>query len=198
MLYQSERRPIGGLIIKILLLTAFVGLALLFIVSFTVKGKWEIEESVRVDVPAERIYPLVSSVRAWELWSVWNQVDHPGLEREFKGAADGVGSSVEWDIGMISGTTRVFGVANNKQVSFSISFDQRQANAEGRVVLRVTGEGTEVFMRLWGDAGTDPWEKLALLHYRPRLEREVSQSLTRLRDKIEARYAEEQSGTTAP
>ena len=158
MLNKSEPVPLHRRILKALFVLAFAALVGVFVLAFTVPGRWEIEETVRVDVPPERIFPLVSSMRSWELWSVWNEVDDPGLTREFRGSVEGVGSEVDWDIGRVSGTTRVFSAAPPQQVSFSIGFDQRNASAEGRIVLRNDGTGTDVFWRMWGDAGNDPWQ----------------------------------------
>ena len=161
----------------------------LFVLAFTVDGKWDVEESVVIDTQASRIYPLVSSTIAWERWSVWNEVDIKSLEREFKGPAEGVGSTVEWDRGMISGVTRISAVADDQQIAFSISFDQRHQFAEGRIVLRNLDDRTEVFMRIRGDTRTDPVSKLAVMYYKPTLEHEMAVSLSRLRDKIEKAYS---------
>ncbi len=185
MLNRPEPKPLLSRILVVIAVGSIAVLAALFVLAFTVDGKWDVEESVLVNVPASRIYPLVSSTVAWERWSIWNEVDMPSMKREFKGPALGVGSTVEWDRGLISGVTRISSVADDQQIGFSISFDQRREFAEGRIVLRNAEGGTEVFMRIRGDTHTDPIAKLAVLYYKPTLKREMNISLTRLRDKIE-------------
>jgi len=189
MLNQREpRSPVRIISAIVAVVTLFV-LAVLFVVAFTIDGEWDVEESVYVEVPSNKIVPLVNSVIAWERWSVWNQVDMPGLEREFKGPAEGVGSTVVWDRGLISGVTRISNIAQDQQIAFSISFDQRLEFAEGRIVLRYADGGTEIFMRIRGNTGTDPFAKLAVMWYHDDLEREVVQSLNRLRDKLNSSFA---------
>lgn len=185
MLNRPEPKPLRNRILVTLAVGSIALLALLFVLAFTVDGKWGVEESVYVNAPASKIYPLVSSTIAWERWSVWNEVDNSSMKREFKGPSEGVGSTVEWDRGLISGVTRISSVAEEQQVSFSVSFDQRHEFAEGRIVLRSAPGGTEVFMRIRGDTHTDPITKLAVLYYKPTLKHEMEQSLSRLRDKIE-------------
>ena len=197
MLNRREPVPLGKRIGLIVGLAAFFALVVLFVVSFAVDGKWETEHSVTIELSPEQIYPLVNSVSRWERWTNWNKSDLPDLEREFKGPTEGVGSAVIWDRGPVSGVTRIFRVVPNKQVSFNISTDQRQGYAEGRIVLRQPpgGGDTEVFIRMWGDAGTDPWEKLAMkLYYRDRLDHDLQLSLNRLRDKLENYYNNQAAG----
>lgn len=52
--------------------------------------------SVRINVPPERIIPLINDFRQWTAWSPWEKKD-PGLKRTYSGNASGVGAAYAWE-----------------------------------------------------------------------------------------------------
>lgn len=57
---------------------------------------FRVARSVSIAAAPEKVYPLLSDIRAQNTWSPWDKKD-PGMKRSYSGAATGVGSIYEWD-----------------------------------------------------------------------------------------------------
>lgn len=55
-----------------------------------------ISRTVLIAAPAEQIFPLIDSPRAWRGWSPYEDKD-PGMKRVYGGPAAGVGATYAWD-----------------------------------------------------------------------------------------------------
>jgi hypothetical protein len=56
---------------------------------------FEMSRSTHVDVPPERVLPLLEDFHEWQQWSPWEGLD-PDLQRTFTGPEKGVGSHYHW------------------------------------------------------------------------------------------------------
>lgn len=79
---------IAALIIAVLVVV-------LFAYAFTRPDAFRIERTVLIDAPPEQIYPLIEDLRAWRLWSPFEQLD-PDMARSYGGAEKGVGATYAW------------------------------------------------------------------------------------------------------
>ena len=77
-------------IIVVVIVAAF----LLFIV--TRPNSFRVERNVRINAPAERIYPLIDNFHEWTKWSPYEKMD-PTMKRNYGGATSGTGASYGWD-----------------------------------------------------------------------------------------------------
>jgi hypothetical protein len=57
---------------------------------------FQVQRSIAINAPPERIQPLIADFRAWEAWSPWEKKD-PAMKRSFSGPQSGVGARYAWD-----------------------------------------------------------------------------------------------------
>jgi len=82
-----------------MLLYILVGLvaliALLLIVASTKPNTVHYERATVINASPERILPHLTDFHKWMPWSPWEKLD-PNMEREYLGAAQGVGAKYGW------------------------------------------------------------------------------------------------------
>jgi len=77
-------------------------LALVFvaIISFVViagrPDEFLVSRSTKISAPAEKVFPHINDLHAWESWSPWAKL-YPNAKNSFSGAASGFGSAMSWD-----------------------------------------------------------------------------------------------------
>lgn len=76
-------------------LVAAAALALLLYAA-TRPDTMRIERSVRIDVPAEKIHPLINDLRRFNLWNPYNHKD-PAMKASYRGPEAGPGAGYEFD-----------------------------------------------------------------------------------------------------
>jgi hypothetical protein len=87
-----------------MLKTALISLAALVVVAIAIvlilaamkPDTFQVQRSIAIDAPPERIQPLIADFRAWGAWSPWEKKD-PAMKRSFGGADSGVGARYAWD-----------------------------------------------------------------------------------------------------
>lgn len=73
-----------------------VAIAIVLILAAMKPDTFQVQRSIAIDAPPERIYPLIADFRAWGAWSPWEKKD-PAMKRSFSGAERGVGARYAWD-----------------------------------------------------------------------------------------------------
>ena len=85
--------------LKVLKLIAGVlvaGIAIVLVLAATKPDVFQVQRSASIKAPPEKIYPLISSLRAFNRWSPYEQKD-PAMKRAYIGAESGKGAAYEWD-----------------------------------------------------------------------------------------------------
>lgn len=54
-----------------------------------------VQRTIRIEASPQQIYPLIADLRRWSAWSPYERKD-PDMQREFGGAAEGVGAYYAW------------------------------------------------------------------------------------------------------
>lgn len=57
---------------------------------------FRVQRSTTIAAPADKIFPLIDELRAWQGWSPWEKLD-PQMRKTFDGPASGKGSIYAWD-----------------------------------------------------------------------------------------------------
>lgn len=83
-------------ILLYVLVAIAVLIALLLAYAASRPDAFRIERRTRVNVPPERIMPLVNNFTSWREWSPWEGRD-PNLRRTMSGAPSGVGAVYNWE-----------------------------------------------------------------------------------------------------
>jgi len=128
-------------------------LAALLVLAATRPDSFRVERRTVVQVPAERILPMIADFHRWAEWSPWEKLD-PAMKRTFGGPAAGVGSTYAWsgnrDVG--SGRMEVKTAAADK-VSIQLDFiEPFEGHNTADFLLAPQGNGTEVRWVMSGPA----------------------------------------------
>ena len=75
---------------------AAIAVVVVLILAAMKPDSFQVQRSITIDAPPERIQPLIADFRAWGAWSPWEKKD-PTMMRSFSGAERGAGSHYAWD-----------------------------------------------------------------------------------------------------
>lgn len=106
-------------ILVIIVLLAF-GAA--FALAARKPDKFNIERSIVIDAPADKIFPLIDDFRRWPAWSPWETID-PTMTRHYSGAASGLGAVYAWAGKGKAGTGRMEIVQSSPSAKIAIKLD---------------------------------------------------------------------------
>lgn len=71
-------------------------LAISLIVAATMPNQYQIERSLEIQAPIEKIYPLIADFSQWKQWSPWFESE-PSAAYTITGPASALGSKMEWN-----------------------------------------------------------------------------------------------------
>lgn len=133
-----------------------LGLALLLLLAYaaTRPDEFRIERRARIAAPAERVWPLISELRAFNRWNPYERKD-PLLKSAYSGAASGVGSRYDWDGKAVgSGSLEITGQQPGRAVQMKLDFVKPfEAHNHAEFALQPTPDGaTEVRWTMRGPA----------------------------------------------
>ena len=81
--------------LKIILITVAVIIAVLAVVVALQPAEFRVARSATMSVPAQVVYAQVEDLRKWEAWNPWQKID-PAMKLTFAGPATGPGASYSW------------------------------------------------------------------------------------------------------
>lgn len=140
---------------------AVVGLVALLVVGagLFLPSSFEVERSVLVDAPADRIFNHVVDPREWKKWTVWNQRD-PDMRITYAGPPFGQGARWSW-VSRTEGTgSMTFArVVPNERLGYELSFPDFGMKSEGDLLLVPAGSATRVTWTNRGDVGRNPLKR---------------------------------------
>lgn len=140
--------------LSLLLLCLGVALALLLAFAATRPGEFSVERRLRIAAPADRLWPLISELRAFNRWNPYERKD-PLIQGAYSGAASGVGSRYDWDSKQVgSGAMEITGQQLGRAVQMRLDFIKPfEAHNQVEFALHPTPDGaTEVLWRMHGPA----------------------------------------------
>lgn len=118
----------------------------------TKPDSFRVERSLRIAAPAEKIFPLVNDLRAWNGWSPYDKKD-PSMKRTLSGVASGPGAVYEWDGNKDVGQGRMEILAASPPAKVTIQLDffkPFQARNTAEFTLQANGTATDVTWALYG------------------------------------------------
>ncbi|MBS0448740.1 MAG: SRPBCC family protein [Proteobacteria bacterium] len=117
---------------------------------------FEVQRSVVIRAPAEKIYPLIEDFHRWTVWSPWEKLD-PLLHRAYSGAPSGPGAAYAWEGNAKVGRGRMEITAAQPPSRLTIRLDflkPIEGHDTAVFVLRPQGDETEV---TWTMRGPSPY-----------------------------------------
>lgn len=131
-----------------------LALALLLAYAATRPDEFRVERRTRVAAPADKVWPLVSELRAFNRWNPYERKD-PLIKSAYSGAPSGVGSRYDWDSREVgSGSLEITGQQPGRAVQMKLDFVKPfEAHNQAEFALQPTPDGaTEVRWTMSGTA----------------------------------------------
>lgn len=178
--------------------TVLVGLLGLFVaVSFLLPAHWEVERSIVIRAPANRIFPYMNDLKKWPVWTHWDDID-PNMQREFTGPEEGVGAHQTWTGQRIgNGTLTLTASDPNQGIGYNFTLQHGHYVAHGKISLTPISNGTKVAWLANGDLGNNPASRYFGLMFDSYMGGDFEQSLATLKELAEKPAGENLAGTTA-
>jgi hypothetical protein len=119
---------------------------------------WHIERSAVIDVPPDRLYPLVATPRRWQEWAMWNRRD-PAMKLSFFGPESGAGAGWAWD-SKTEGQGRLTLLTADPAHGFTyeLFLPDVASTSTGSILFQPQGRATRVTWTNAGSVGHDPWK----------------------------------------
>lgn len=138
--------------IKIILITVIVLIAAVLIFAATKPDSFQVQRSVSIKAPPEKIFPLINDLHHMQIWSAWEKVDST-MKRTYSGTHSGVGAKYAWEgnreIGQ--GTMELTKSIPSSKVSFNLDFIKPfEGHNTVDFTLQPNGENTGVTQTMNG------------------------------------------------
>jgi uncharacterized protein YndB with AHSA1/START domain len=140
--------------LSIIFLCLGVAILLLLAYASTRPDEFRVERRLRIAAPADKVWPLVSELRAFNRWNPYERKD-PLIKSAYSGAASGVGSRYDWDSKEVgSGSLEITGQLPGRAVQMKLDFVKPfEAHNQAEFALQPTPDGaTEVRWTMHGPA----------------------------------------------
>lgn len=173
-----------GIVLVIIILIVGVGGMLL-------PSQCKVSREIQINAPVSVIFPEVNTLRSWNHWSPWHNLD-PNAKNEYTGPAEGVGSMHSWDsdnpdVG--KGTMKI--VASEPYASIGIELNfMEQGVANSSFDFQAAEGGNKVIWNFESDMGMNPIARwIGVLMMDKWLGKDFEFGLSKLKEYCEARPA---------
>ena len=141
--------------VKRILLALLAIVVILVLVAFLLPRKIHVERTVSIKAPAERIFAEVNSLKKWQAWSPWHQLE-PDAEYIYSGPEEGVDCKSEWKGEKIGvGSQLITKSSRYDRIETTLDFAD-QGTAESFWTFLPDGESTKVTWGFDTDMGINP------------------------------------------
>lgn len=133
-----------------------LGVAILALLAYasTRPDEFRVERRARIAAPADKVWPLISELRAFNRWNPYERKD-PLIKGQYAGAAGGVGSRYAWESDKVGvGSLEITGQQPGRAVQMKLDFVKPfEAHNAAEFALQPTADGaTEVRWTMHGPA----------------------------------------------
>jgi hypothetical protein len=133
-------------------LALLAAIVLLLVYASTRPDEFRVERRLRIDAPADKLWPLIGELRAFNRWNPYERKD-PKIKGSYSGPATGIGSRYAWEsdkvgVGSLEITGQQPGQAVQMRLDFIKPFEAHN-QAEFRLVPQADGS-TEVIWAMHG------------------------------------------------
>lgn len=132
--------------LSIIFICLGVALVLLLAYAATRPDEFRVERRLRIAAPADKVWPLVSELRAFNRWNPYDRKD-PLIKSTYSGAPSGVGSRYDWESKEVGvGSLEITGQQPGRAVQMKLDFVKPfEAHNNAEFALQPTPDGaTEV------------------------------------------------------
>lgn len=138
---------------------ALIGVAALGVLAIAAMkpNTFRVERSLSINAPAEKVFPLISNLKAMNGWSPFTKTD-PTIQINYSGPESGKGAAFDWDSSGRAGKGQMVVLAASPPEAVDLSLVMQKPFAcdnKVRFSLRPAGNATTV---TWAMSG--PWPYL--------------------------------------
>lgn len=129
-------------------------IAAVLVLAATKPDTLRVQRSIRIDVPPERIFPLIADFHQWLHWSAYEQKD-PAMKRTYDGVANGKGAVYAWDGDKNVGSGRMEILEADAPQKIVIKLDfftPFEGHNTAEFTMLPQGDGTQVTWLMHGPA----------------------------------------------
>jgi effector-binding domain-containing protein len=138
----------------------FLGfIALLIVVGFMLPGKTHVERSLVIKASAEPVFQQVNTLKNWEKWSPWHQID-PKMKLAYEGPEAGVGAKYIWtsnDDQVGNGTLTIKESTPNQFIKTAMDFGE-MGTGFANYKFETVADGTKVTWSMDSNCDDMPWQ----------------------------------------
>ena len=111
-----------------------------------------VQRSATIKAPPDKIYPLITDLRRWSVWSPWEKKD-PAMKRTFGGVDSGQGAVYAWqgnsDVG--EGRMEIVEATPPSKVAIKLDFIKPlEGHNVAEFTLKPKGDATDVTWVMYG------------------------------------------------
>lgn len=114
---------------------------------------FRISRSLKINAPAEAIFPLINDFHNWAQWSPYEKMD-PNIKKTFSGPDSGVGANYKWagDSKVGEGSMSITASQPSTRVEILLEFTKpMQATNTGEFTIVTTGTESDVTWAMTGE-----------------------------------------------
>ncbi len=145
-------------ILKNILLATLSIILVLAVLSAFIPSGFNVERSIHIQAPAEKVYGELVNLQHWKHWNPWQAMD-PDMQLNYYGPEAGIGAMQEWKSReMGGGKLSIVAIDTNRNVIYSVNFDGFDP-MQGSFELKEDEKGVLVYWTARGDMGNNPVKK---------------------------------------
>ena len=157
-------------------------MASLVIVGILLPGTVDVTRSIEIEIPPERVFPLLNDLSAWDSWTPWADI-----ESRMDGPSAGQGARRVWDDPrMGSGSLTITASTPPSTVAYAVEVEDGAIRFEGTLSVASLGTGSLVTWTERADLGWNPLLGWTALGMEESQGRQLEESLVRLRERAES------------
>lgn len=134
----------------------------IFLISLFFSSEIQVERSIHIDTPRDKVFPQINTMKNWEVWKgPWQDKD-PAIKINYSGAASGRGAALHFDSkhpDTGKGSVTIIESVPLEKIRTEISFGDG-GKANGNWQFQEKNDGTLVTWRLDVSLGWNPLKKI--------------------------------------
>ncbi|GAC14202.1 SRPBCC family protein [Aliiglaciecola lipolytica] len=142
--------------LKKIIFTILTILVIFIAIGYFLPSDYQVQRSVTVNAPAEKVYAQVADLKKWRDWGVWYEKD-PNMIVSYSGPESGVGMKSSWKSSTEGdGEMTIVAVEPAKSVTYDLYFPDFEMSSTGQLTFAQNGGQTVVTWVAAGDVGGNP------------------------------------------
>jgi hypothetical protein len=156
-------------------------------ISYFLPNQAQVSRSITIDATPAQVFPYVNSLRKFNEWSPWAQLD-PDMEQTFTGPDEGPGQMLSWQsdnpqVG--SGSQTITESEPDRRVAVELDFGE-MGTADSAWELAQSGAGTEVIWSFESELGYNPFMRYMGLMFDSVIGADYEKGLAALKTLVES------------